>query len=946
MKKLLSVVLLAAMCVSMLPAMVVGAATATPSAEMLTNPGMMPQEGEDQGWYNYAEFETAFEFTTDEKRGGEGDYSMLMGHDTRVATQSIDFDPAKAYKFSVWVKGNGRYKISVLCHDENGKSVDYVTSWVEDTWGPVYISEKDANYEEWTQKTIYISAGNLVPETTKSFYVVINTIYESEANKLYFDDASLVAYDLGTDVSGAANINPAMGVQGDWTALNKTVFDTEEFHSAPVSAKVNYDGTNITAYKEASYQAYSLESETLYELSVWLKSNTGAPVRVALHTNDVWKAMITVTPTNEWKLYRTYFNSKDVTASDKRCQIIVEARTGGSAGDIWVDDVVLRKAQLPADGEMLYDPGMEQIATGWYSVESGWEYTTAENKTGAQSIKASSTSVFATPKYELDKSKIYDFSIYAKGTGRVYLYVKFYDKDNNALTNLAGFGDPNYGFAMFKDTAANYSDWKKLSFSFSSLGILVPETASTFRIAVRSLDNVFYYDDASLVAHDPGVTLNSDGNIVPNPTMGSEGELWAYTNAEADYSEYHSAPVSVKLKHDAAAISNDATVLSEASDSLYKLDLNKIYEYSVWLKTDNCTNVTVRLSGNDRNDQATLADFNVTNEWKQYKVYFKPSEVGLANAANKFKVILSSRKGGTTGNIWVDDVILREANASDINLLQDPTFAKSLTWDGYWRLQRGEFIKNDGHTPDGCVRMGFVKSNGGTVAEDSVNLMGMKKGIASNSGKENYAVLDMNKEYELRFWAKKEGADDNSVINVLTGTADNEHAYSTVKVYPTTEWAEYKVLVNVGKVVDYWLNKDSSATEFYYTPYFSIWTADNFEGAVYIDDVTLHEVELGYADELSYVDTSVAKVSVSGNAVTGQVYFNGAAGDVSYIAAVYSGNILKDCAVVEETAAVGNNEFAMTLNRAVAAGDTVKLFVWSAEGGLAPVKASNSVNIK
>ena len=42
--------------------------------------------------------------------------------------------------------------------------------------------------------------------------------------------------------------------------------------------------------------------------------------------------------------------------------------------------------------------------------------------------------------------------------------------------------------------------------------------------------------------------------------------------------------------------------------------------------------------------------------------------------------------------------------------------------------------------------------------------MGMKKGIASNSGKENYAVLDMNKEYELRFWAKKEGADDNSVI--------------------------------------------------------------------------------------------------------------------------------------------------------------------------------------
>lgn len=321
--------------------------------ELLNDPGMELQNG---GWTTKAG--PAIKYVTDDKRSG--DYSLLADAGVWFTeSTSFKYDKSKMYEFSIWLKGNGRYVIGIPCYDSYGNTLDTFWGASGSSYGTGYLQETNVSYDNWVQKKILIT-GCCFDSNTDSFGISIRTL--ESGTKFCFDDASLVAYDKPDDFNFNGNVinDPLIGAPELWNVENKALsFDYDDYHSAPMSVSINYDGKSEGVFSEAGY-LHQLECNEAYELSVWMKTDisTDTNVRLAVTSKNVWYKAATVNLTTEWKQYKVIINISDTglykstdDLTDK-IKVTVNCATGGTPGTVYVDDVSLRKVYILDSAEI------------------------------------------------------------------------------------------------------------------------------------------------------------------------------------------------------------------------------------------------------------------------------------------------------------------------------------------------------------------------------------------------------------------------------------------------------------------------------------------------------------------------------------------------------------------------------------------------------------------
>lgn len=602
--------------------------------------------------------------------------------------------------------------------------------------------------------------------------------------------------------------------------------------------------------------------------------------------------------------------------------------------------------------ELLYDPGMENL-DGWGFFQSDKTLTTFdtnEKRSGESSLHTKVGAWVMSNKVDINSESYYSFSIWVKGSGRFLIGIPCFDSEDNELKTYWG-ETSGYGTTMF-DSGKNvvYASWTQLKLSLSKK--LIPDNCAKLRISIRALDDAdLYFDDASLKAYPASVIdENYSENLITDPTMGAYS-FWKWNaSVTPDYEVYHSEGVSAKIAH----TSNQYDYLDEGTyHNNYMMEENKIYEMSVWLKTDTCTDCPIQMiliAKEGNNEVVTvMGTANPTKEWQQHKFYIYVPDRGFTITDGKtarMKVRIAANKGATAGNIWVDDVTLRLANLDiDLqnNMLKASNIQKIITDGGalenmwyasgegksgidrtvnHWNFYNAENVNQS-------IRLG----TGSLMAEN-------ENGFVIAGG--GYGVaLDESKEYELTFWAKasKENA---GAVNFILNTNSLYESAKSYPFYPTSEWKQYKYLIDMSKLKKY----ETFNTDGKLRPRFEVW--NGFDGYAYIDDVTLCEVSYGYtnADGSINMEAPIIAASAGQRAVSIKAYFNTENGNADVVVAVYSKGCLKDCVLItDRTTSVGYNKYDIELHHTLETGDTIKAFIFDEINNLIPLKLNGTKSI-
>lgn len=597
---------------------------------------------------------------------------------------------------------------------------------------------------------------------------------------------------------------------------------------------------------------------------------------------------------------------------------------------------------LAENDELLKNPGMETM-DWWASMGSAGtaEITAEEKRNGDASLKMLPGAWVRGEIFEVCKSQVYNFSVWLKGTNRALIYVTAFDEDMNELPSIWG-GNNAFGSQVYDDTktVAERNDWKQVSFCVTPEWY-VKET-KYIRISFRVLngdncENIpVYADDASMKTVDIGVDVSK--NVAPGFSIGnttSTKYTETYKNGGRATDDYRTTPYSAKLSYAPDKVSQVRGAVEYTN-----IDTSGVYEVSAWMKTDGNFDGKIDIvlySSNTACNKWYNLKRNVvpTNEWQRYSacVYIPDTELDESVSP----LIYVNKTAQNSGSLWVDDLTVTPVEGFSENLLEMPSIESTSGWwisgsDSTGRMFDTTVNHYDFYNKENrSIRLG----TGSTIESANYFTAG------------NPVTLDPEKEYELSFWAKA-SSDNAGALNIINSTRSLIDVIPGTQVYPTTEWKQYKVVVDMNRLMQ---NSDFTNTaedKFHkFRPRFSVW--DGFDGYVWIDDVTLNEVSYGYAgkDVPTNMTWPVVTVNASDNTVLAKAYFN-ASDYVTVIAAVYGadGKIFKDCGALSKEVYAGDNQFKVKLNNPLEAGEVVKVMIVDDFAGITPVKIATTATVK
>lgn len=188
------------------------------------------------------------------------------------------------------------------------------------------------------------------PTTEVTYPMTLSTTHEVKTKYGYFSGEASTRYIngvLATETVGSELVyvgNTSFTTDlGGWQDFNGsfTTRDTSTYNSAPASAKITY---NSSGNGDFVNRGFSVTSGNLYRVSFWAKASSARTLQYA--TSEWGGSFPTIgfthdyKVTTDWKQYNFYVYA---TLSSSDAYITFVGDAGGSAYDLWVDDVSIKQ---------------------------------------------------------------------------------------------------------------------------------------------------------------------------------------------------------------------------------------------------------------------------------------------------------------------------------------------------------------------------------------------------------------------------------------------------------------------------------------------------------------------------------------------------------------------------------------------------------------------------
>lgn len=203
--------------------------------------------------------------------------------------------------------------------------------------------------------------------------------------------------------------------------------DKEIFHSGKQSVRITKPAnTGNNVFIESPLPKITPNKSDKYLMSGWIKAsgNTTGSVDLVMHSTESWTQEIIIKPGEDWARFSTVVSFDTGHAGNEFSYYFnVPADFGG---DVWIDDVELRRIRLPNDykNKELIAAGVEidgNIIPDSCAESSNWTFVgngtmdSTESQVGEKSIKTTSGyAVAPLPFMKVDYNQKYVLSAYVK----------------------------------------------------------------------------------------------------------------------------------------------------------------------------------------------------------------------------------------------------------------------------------------------------------------------------------------------------------------------------------------------------------------------------------------------------------------------------------------------------------------------------------------------------
>lgn len=855
MKKILSLFLATVILISSIAVSLMVLTSAEASQNLISNPGF---ENGLEGWTLHNGAISPFNASVVDTDKHEGTYSLhryVGGGTSNIYNQivyiTLNLEEGARYNLKFWIKGDpawGRFYIS----DNKEKPENQDSMILHNQWQGV-------TFTDWTEQDFTFKS----PETKSyilCFYIAAPT------GDIYLDDFSLVKTSSAPPAAeDPDNVIKNGGFESELENWVLHDYDSGKEVNAKISYFEKHAGENSLhrwntqkIEKQSVYQSITLEPNTEYKLSLYLKGNP-AYGRLLVGTNKekpfetsgaVFNKQIT-SKYNDWKKLEYTFTSNDET--DYLFVLLFHAK----ATDVYVDDVSIKKV-----GGNLFNPGFEKDLEGWEKYNgSSWtafdgNVVTTEKHKGecsfhrvVKSDKSIYNQIFYTP-LKLKEKTSYTLSFWMKGNpgwGRFYISENTTDVLNQDKTLIVN------------QWTESYSDWTKFSYSF--LTNTVKNVNLCFYFSSPQTD--VYLDDFSLIENDrKNLVANGSFQYAEGGWELDEGfkvNSQLYMDVSKGFHKNLSQTISFpggNMKADFDGWLNQVVTVEKGNSYSVSVDA-----YLPESQTDGCDIEFVAaktiddiIAGNGT--AIILSEFAYgENYWQTLNGEYLPEDSLFAGEETKTQICFALRSKSKNANLRLDNV---KFGTLALNSDFEATEQKNVAW----RLD-GESLKLQNIAKGLNYKLSFKYK--GVNFEDNMAMFTLSR-------KTDFDPVNAY----IRGYVTKNAIDwtEHSVVfdsgsyqqlELIFQTLSNEYSVDDIRIAPTTE------AVTIEPIKRAYVGDMMSGS--YYEKYKQPADGKN----IIINDDFVGESTSGYNNALNFVATS------NGGESAGEIIGNGSETDASYL---------------------------------------------------------------
>ena len=282
-----------------------------------------------------------------------GNYSMKANTASQIKmTKLVELNRKKVYSVSMYLKGNGQLNAYIYYYDKDKKLIENMPWNGTGTTGISYFKSIN-NWSDWSKESFNITAGLIEQYNPVYFSVSFRVVYTDAP--IYVDDVSVTETDassLGVDFEDNIVANPTLESNNLWQA--NTVFDKDEYHTYPSSAKLDAAAGTSSVLRNTDYYS-AIDAAKTYEISCFMKATAeGNVVQLAVQlaegqgssAQNIFVNGNNVIVTEDWKQYKAIIQVPNGSYKFIRPSITCAA-IGAKSGYIYVDDVTIKGFYYP-----------------------------------------------------------------------------------------------------------------------------------------------------------------------------------------------------------------------------------------------------------------------------------------------------------------------------------------------------------------------------------------------------------------------------------------------------------------------------------------------------------------------------------------------------------------------------------------------------------------------